>query len=743
MQPQHTQPLRNLMTGLGNMTGNMSELLFPKNLSSAEGGFAEKKKDVRALLEDNNGAIMIIGLGMAIFCIGILYYLAGVGDAVVYRERVQDVSDTGTFAASAVSARGMNIVAILNIISAICIAILLALRVVQAIAIAGIAIASIVSALCFGCAAPAIPPLQAIQQATNSAYNALEPVMKAINKGCYYAQLGVKYAWPVASQGRAIQAMTLKDDVYEKSQFGMVWPIYPATFLGYKENGLPIEDDSLWVLCERGGEYLKDAVALPFSFIPIIGGKLGSFIGSAAQGIAHAFYPFFCGSPPAGWTPDAIPTTEESETFPADTFRNACNKGCSDESTGAGRAMCGDCLPDPGHPGCSDDLRNTCEEAARRERESLPVSCRLDGAGEPMLDSDGECTSVEERDGGCAGTDDPSACRTRVNQAASQCLSGFTGSERKFDYRYEDRYRVYYKVLLETGCQIRYFDSGEEGNMSSSATVTRDPEGNRIRTATPASLINGEYKIDVGSVNSPYSFGACSNGARSPFASYCDYPNVSPTPGGVECNALPDGDSAYASFSSGSLHFTTEKRRVLSEIYQCSRTVEKELEVEGGEAGGSGEWKPPQRVHGELRLGDNDFQYRSVAIAIAPPDLGDRGVQFANMYAPEGSDPGSGFSTFSDYARFGIAQSEYYWQNDSGGWSMADHNIDDNGAEYLWYMGWQARMRRTNLATIFGGGTGEGSADEGAFTGAIPSGGGSSGGAGGFVSSIISGLVVH
>ncbi len=41
--------------------------------------------------------------------VGILWYLAGIGDAIVFRERMQEAADATAFSAAVLHARGMNL----------------------------------------------------------------------------------------------------------------------------------------------------------------------------------------------------------------------------------------------------------------------------------------------------------------------------------------------------------------------------------------------------------------------------------------------------------------------------------------------------------------------------------------------------------------------------------------------------------------------------------------------------------
>ena len=56
---------------------------------------------------DQSGAVMMTGLGMACFLIGALWFIIGVGDAIVFRDTMQETADH----AAALVARGRAVAA--------------------------------------------------------------------------------------------------------------------------------------------------------------------------------------------------------------------------------------------------------------------------------------------------------------------------------------------------------------------------------------------------------------------------------------------------------------------------------------------------------------------------------------------------------------------------------------------------------------------------------------------------------
>ena len=97
------------------------------------------------LVDDRRGAILVAAVFMAVFLVGCLWYLVGIGDAAIYREKMQDGGDAVAFASAVYHARGMNIIAVLNLIMAAALAVLIAFKIAEILAFA---IAAIAAVLC-------------------------------------------------------------------------------------------------------------------------------------------------------------------------------------------------------------------------------------------------------------------------------------------------------------------------------------------------------------------------------------------------------------------------------------------------------------------------------------------------------------------------------------------------------------------------------------------------------------------
>jgi hypothetical protein len=87
----------------------------------------------RDLRHDRRGAVMIIGLFMAMFLIGAMWTVVGLGDAIVFRDRAQEAADHIAFTSATVHARGMNFIAAMNLVMLAIVALWLVIDVIDKI----------------------------------------------------------------------------------------------------------------------------------------------------------------------------------------------------------------------------------------------------------------------------------------------------------------------------------------------------------------------------------------------------------------------------------------------------------------------------------------------------------------------------------------------------------------------------------------------------------------------------------
>ncbi|MBZ0118875.1 MAG: hypothetical protein K8H88_17890 [Sandaracinaceae bacterium] len=199
------------------------------------------------LVGDRRGATMVMGVFMAALLVGMIYYVWGIGDTIVVRERMQDAADTASFSAAVIHARGMNMLALINMIMA---ALAMVAATLQTIAHIVMAAAILATAICAGCGpwcgwccqscAPAVEywmDYSDAQDMADDVADQVENMMEGLNT---YAA-GIRTGVPFAAQATVIGYGT---DVYS--------PVTTVGILAPIRTSLPAEDDdSDWPCDEK------------------------------------------------------------------------------------------------------------------------------------------------------------------------------------------------------------------------------------------------------------------------------------------------------------------------------------------------------------------------------------------------------------------------------------------------------------------------------------------------------------
>lgn len=93
---------------------------------------------LQKLRRDRRGLILIVAIPMGAMLVGLLWYLATVGDGVLFRERLQDAADATAFENAVLHARGMNALAMINMLMSLLLSVVVALRIAEIILAAGL-----------------------------------------------------------------------------------------------------------------------------------------------------------------------------------------------------------------------------------------------------------------------------------------------------------------------------------------------------------------------------------------------------------------------------------------------------------------------------------------------------------------------------------------------------------------------------------------------------------------------------
>ncbi len=273
----------------------------------------------QALKDDRRGAVLLIAVFMSAFLVGCLWYVIGIGDAAIYRQYMQDGADAVAFGSAVYHARGMNLIALINLVMAAVLMVLVAFKIGQVLLIAANLIAC---AIPFN---PLCPTLTSAQTPYANLVSKVEKIVDTILKALYQTSNAVAIGMPWVAEGKAIMvakeyaptvdggfmaSISLLPGPVEQAVGGLVAKDKKATATGSGSTdtkksksgamrwGLPVQDDDFSVLCGKAGKNVVSFVLLPFDFLPGFGAladTVGSLAGGVVSKITSTFPGYFCG----------------------------------------------------------------------------------------------------------------------------------------------------------------------------------------------------------------------------------------------------------------------------------------------------------------------------------------------------------------------------------------------------------------------------------------------------------------
>lgn len=248
---------------------------------------------LRALREDRSGAIMVIAAFMAAFLVGALWYVAGVGNAALFRERMQDGADATAFTAAVFHARGMNIIAMINLIMAAILGVLVALKIAHLLLQITFIITTAICAIepwgAWAC--PIAAAAETGDNAVQSIIKVVEPMVNNLLKVLSKLEVGVAKVMPIVAVGESYK-MAKKYDNPVQGGFAISDSMVPSD----GKFGLPVEEDKFSVLCEKAGEFVAEFALAPFALFGVptqwANGLVGGLVAMAPS--------YFCGDDGGG-----------------------------------------------------------------------------------------------------------------------------------------------------------------------------------------------------------------------------------------------------------------------------------------------------------------------------------------------------------------------------------------------------------------------------------------------------------
>ncbi len=271
------------------------------------------QKQGGTLLEDNRGAIMVVAVFMATVLVGSLWYIIGLGDSMLYRERMQDGADATAFVAAVYHARGMNIIAMINILMAAVLGVLVALKLLEAINILAMAISCALSWLvlpAFVCQAT-----MAIETPLANTISATQQVVDVVLPALSKTQMGIALAMPLVAEAKAMDVASHHYNAPVKG--GGIVSVSLVPFVPKQRLGLPVEEGSFTELCGQAAKVVPEVVFSPFSR------SVGKWIGKRTSSLAKTFSGYFCGS---GSAPDVASSL-------GDTLEDEAKEACKEKES--------------------------------------------------------------------------------------------------------------------------------------------------------------------------------------------------------------------------------------------------------------------------------------------------------------------------------------------------------------------------------------------------------------------------
>lgn len=321
------------------------------------------------VLHDERGAILVLGIFMAACMVGMLWYLAGLGTTVLYRERLQEAADAVGFSAAVLHARGMNLLVLINLIMACVLGVRVAMKVVQAAA-ATIGVIAFFIPGGQGVAAQSFAIAGRMQMVILRAERPIDNSLKALSR----AQKGIARVVPTASLAGAVQVGTkYRPAVMMSEALNLELFRSPASGLSGLQS-LPVVEGSEDRLCREAGNAVVQ-IAMWIMHLPLdpdLARKAGELIGSGVE----AGGAYFCEMGDGGGEAPDFANQDGSA------IDESCNKDKAAAEQQASAKASGEKPPEFDLEKCKKDKQQQVNEEKRRSG--------VDGGKEPRKNKNGQ-----------------------------------------------------------------------------------------------------------------------------------------------------------------------------------------------------------------------------------------------------------------------------------------------------------------------------------------------------------------
>ena len=602
------------------------------------------------------GAIMVIGVFMAILLVGLLWYIAGIGTTIFHRERMQDAADAVALATAIGHARGMNLIVFINLVMAALVAIVLALKVIEML-LTGLILILAAIAWFFPPAGAAIPVVNSARSVVAEVHEAARQIVDAVLIVLHVSEVAIRVVTPAQS---VITGMATITENYG-DVLGTAVAIPPRLTL-------PVEDDVYDRLCVEAEKILEGIIRDSVGRVPLIG-KVLSF---ALKPLIQAVSRFYCYKDPTAEPPTH--PIEIDRTLPQTPEGEQCEKDRAEMDTNSAACQAWDEQLKQRRPdengNCSegdDQQQQLCEDNLVQAR----ITCDFNTNRKAENFSWSEATVEEE---------------------LTYDLAAGDWKTTKFTYREPLDPSKLVNVNTFDGAS-GLIDQTDPKNPEELIGMDPKPVGGRpcdqgylyynrgMATEEELARTWSDWNRVVEQLNEPaHVLPVCSMRAK---AMQGLPPKPSPLNG-------QDPHAPPASFDQGP-HVI--QYQAIKHVYGCSQKATIVMKMPGDwdpQTGASdGSDKSPQKMIPDIELGTGDFQMRGIAIAGGDgrPTRSEGKLNVSAFHREVDTEAWIPFARGA--GRINIAQAEYYYNHKGGD--------DKERDQWMWNMKWRARLVRFRM----------------------------------------------
>jgi hypothetical protein len=230
-----------------------------------------------SLIRDERGAVLLMGVFMCSALVGMLWYVAGIGDAIIYRERLQEAADAAAFSTAVLNARAMNVVVMINLIMACVLGVRVILKALQLVLSIAAVLCAVIPGL-QGFVSLCISGVTLMQRAIESTRPIINNTLQALSS----TQDGIAVVAPSAADAGGLLVARRYEPVAA--------PLFPTNVPGRR---LPLVEDEIGTLCAEAGESIVGLLSLAMP-PGLRDGRLVELVGNLVGEVVSQGGAYFC-----------------------------------------------------------------------------------------------------------------------------------------------------------------------------------------------------------------------------------------------------------------------------------------------------------------------------------------------------------------------------------------------------------------------------------------------------------------